>query len=143
MSAIVSTALPLAATFKDQVSQSSFLFDVFYALATVCLLFIVGAVALIDAGLVRRKNVLDTWIQKIVCALIGAGAMAIVGYAIWQIQFYQALAIPHPVSQCITSMRSSIPMELASPVVPRMAKPLQPLASSQWPCAAMRSMSIE
>lgn len=101
MSAIVSTALPLAATFKDQVSQSSFLFDVFYALATVCLLFIVGAVALIDAGLVRRKNVLDTWIQKIVCALIGAGAMAIVGYAIWQIQFYQALAIPHPVSQAI------------------------------------------
>ena len=91
-----------AGPFKDQVSEGSYLQDIFYALATVCLLFIVGAVGLIDSGLVRRKNVLDTWVQKIVCALIGGGAMAVVGFAIWEVQFYQGLAIPHPIKQALS-----------------------------------------
>jgi ammonium transporter, Amt family len=102
---LLHAALDLAAAaeppFKAQVTDSLFLLDVFYALATVCLLFIVPAVGLIDAGLVRRKNVLDTWMQKILGALVAAGGMFVVGYAIWQIQFYQAFAIPHPVTQAL------------------------------------------
>jgi Amt family ammonium transporter len=100
-SLVASTATPVVALFKEQVTDSSFQQDIFYALATVCLLFIVGAVGLIDAGLVRRKNMLDTWVQKLVCALIGGGAMAIVGYAIWEIQFYNAFAVPNPVKQAL------------------------------------------
>jgi Amt family ammonium transporter len=89
------------APFKDQVTDSLFEQDVFYGLATVCLLFIVAAVCLIDGGLVRRKNLLDTWVQKIICALVAAGGMFLIGYAIWEIQFYQAFGIPHPIKQAI------------------------------------------
>jgi Amt family ammonium transporter len=98
---VASTVVPVLALFKAQVTDSSFQQDIFYALATVCLLFIVGAIGLIDAGLVRRKNLLDTWVQKIVCALIAGGAMAIIGYAIWEIQYYNAFAIPNPVKQAL------------------------------------------
>lgn len=100
---LLSMASPLAATapFKEQVTDSLFLQDVFYGVATVCLLFIVAAVALIDGGLVRRKNALDTWVQKIIAALVAAGGMFFVGYAIWEIQFYQAFAIPSPVTQSL------------------------------------------
>ncbi|MDT7710797.1 MAG: hypothetical protein QOG20_6404 [Pseudonocardiales bacterium] len=98
--AVVDMSVP--PKFPDQVSEASYLQDVFYALATVCLLFVVGAVGLIDAGLVRRKNMLDTWVQKLVCALLAGGALAIIGYAIWEIQFYQALGIPSPITQAIS-----------------------------------------
>jgi Amt family ammonium transporter len=87
--------------FKDQVSSDMFMLAIFYGVATVCLLFVVGAVGLIDAGLVRRKNLLDTWIQKLACALIAGGALTFIGYGIWEIQYYQALGIPSPVSQAI------------------------------------------
>lgn len=100
MSPTVSIALPLA-NFPAQVTEGSYLQDIFYAVATVCLLFVVGAVGLIDAGLVRRKSLLDTWVQKIICAMIGAGSLSVVGYAIWEIQYYQAFGIAHPVTQAI------------------------------------------
>lgn len=102
---VLHAVLPLAAAakppFKDQVTDSLFLQDVFYALATVCLFFIVAAVGLIDAGLVRRKNMLDTWVQKILAALVAALGMFLVGYAIWEVQFYQAFGIPHPIKQAL------------------------------------------
>lgn len=100
-SVLASTVVPVLALFKEQVTDSLFQQDVFYGLATVCLLFIVVAIGLIDAGLVRRKNLLDTWVQKIVCALLAGGALAVIGYAIWEIQFYNAFAIPNPVSQAL------------------------------------------
>jgi Amt family ammonium transporter len=100
-SLLASTAAPVLALFKSQVTEGNYLEDVFYALATVCLLFIVAAIGLIDAGLVRRKNILDTWVQKIACALIAGGALAVIGYAIWEIQYYNAFAIPHPFKQAI------------------------------------------
>jgi ammonia channel protein AmtB len=87
--------------FPDQVSDHLFLLDFFYGVATVCLILIVGAVGLIDGGLVRRKNTLDNWVQKIVVALIGAGFMWLIGYAIWQVQFYQAFGVPNPISSAI------------------------------------------
>lgn len=100
---LVNTAMQLGAgaPFKAQVTDSLFLQDVFYGVATVCLLLIVAAVALIDGGLVRRKNVLDTWVQKIISALVAAGGMFFIGYAIWQIQFYQAFGIPQPITQAL------------------------------------------
>jgi ammonia channel protein AmtB len=101
MGSLVGSLSPVASIFTSQVTQGSYLQDIFYALATVCLLFIVAAVGLIDAGLVRRKNLLDTWVQKLVCALIAGLGMAVVGYAIWEIQYYQAFAIPGPIGQAL------------------------------------------
>ena len=92
---------PIASFFATQVSASSYEQDIFYALATVCLLFVVAAVGLIDAGLVRRKNLLDTWVQKLVCALVAGFGMAVIGYAFWQAQYYQAFGIPNPIGQAI------------------------------------------
>ena len=66
----LSGLLSSASVFPVQVSGSSYVQDIFYALATVCLLFVVAAIGLIDAGLVRRKNLLDTWVQKLVCAAL-------------------------------------------------------------------------
>ena len=101
MSSLVGSLSSVASFFAPQVSQASYVLDIFYALATVCLLFVVGAVGLIDAGLVRRKNLLDTWIQKLVCAFIAGLGMAVVGYAIWEIQYYQAFSIPGPIGQAL------------------------------------------
>jgi ammonium transporter, Amt family len=100
-------AIPLSAllstgkAYPGQVTNGLFLQDVFYGIATVSLVLVVPAVALIDIGLVRRKNTLDTWLQKIVGAMIAAGMMWVVGYAIWQIQYYQALGVPDPVGQAL------------------------------------------
>jgi Amt family ammonium transporter len=91
----------IASIFPSQVSAGSFTQDIFYAIATVCLLFVVAAIGLIDAGLVRRKNLLDTWIQKLVCVFLAGAGMAIVGYAVWEMQFYQAFGIPNPISQSL------------------------------------------
>lgn len=100
---LLHAALPLAAhaPFKDQETDSLFEQDVFYGIATVCLLLVVACVGLIDAGLVRRKNMLDTWVQKIIGALVAAAGMFFIGYAIWEIQYYQAFGIPHPVTQAL------------------------------------------
>ncbi|WP_344600456.1 ammonium transporter [Sporichthya brevicatena] len=73
----------------------------FYALATVCLLFVVGAVGLIDAGLVRRKNLMDTWIQKLVASMLAAIGITIVGYAIWIWQYYSAFGVPDPLKTAL------------------------------------------
>jgi ammonia channel protein AmtB len=101
MDSLVGSLTPVATFFANQVTGSSYVEDIFYGLATVCLLFVVGAVGLIDAGLVRRKNLLDTWVQKLICTLVAGLGMAVIGYAIWQAQYYQAFGTPNPVGQAI------------------------------------------
>ena len=95
------TAAAAAHLFTQQVSADNLTQDLFYGLASVCLLLVVMAIGLIDGGLVRRKNLLDTWITKLLCAVVGGGSFLIVGYAIWNWQFYSALGIPHPLSQSL------------------------------------------
>lgn len=96
-----SSFITAAAFFKEQVSEHVIVEDIFFGLATACLFLVVMAVGLIDSGLVRRKNVLDTWLQKVSASLIGGFAFLIVGYAIWQWQYYEALGIPDPLSQAL------------------------------------------
>jgi ammonia channel protein AmtB len=74
---------------------------VFYTIGTMCLFLVVGGLGLIDAGLVRRKNLLDTWVQKIICAMIGAFAFVLIGFAIWEYQFYHASGVPHALTRAI------------------------------------------
>jgi Amt family ammonium transporter len=98
----MSSSFALAASFfKEQITENIFLEDVFFGIATICLLLVVMAVGLIDTGLVRRKNTLDTWIQKVLAALISGGAFLIIGYGVWQWQYYKAFGIPSPLSQAI------------------------------------------
>lgn len=91
----------LATVFKDQASNGIFIADVFYVLATISLFLVVVAFGLIDSGLVRRKNLLDTWVQKLTAAMLAGGAFLIVGYGIWQWQFNSAFGIKNPLSQAI------------------------------------------
>jgi Amt family ammonium transporter len=75
--------------FKDQVTTQFFLEDVLYSVAALAVVLIVLGLTLVDMGLARRKNVLDTAVQKLVAALIAGFATFIVGYAIWAWQFYR------------------------------------------------------
>ena len=102
MHALVPGVLAAAKFFKEQVTTDIYLLDVFYGLATICLFLLVVAVGLIDTGLVQRKNVLDVWIGKIMCAMLAGLGLAIVGFGVWQAQYYEALGIPHPWKQAIS-----------------------------------------
>jgi ammonia channel protein AmtB len=88
--------------FKEQVSTNIFLSDVFYAIATITLFLLVVAVGLIDAGLVQRKNLLDLWIGKFAAAFAAGLGMFLIGYAIWQVSFYEAFGIPKPWGEAIS-----------------------------------------
>lgn len=114
-----------AVFYKTQVSGSSYQSDIFYMIATVCLLFVVAGIGLIDAGLVRRKNLLDTWIQKLVCSMVAAGAMALIGYAIWEIQYYEAFGIASPVTHALGGWW------LGGPNVNTLSQHLNPATSPQ------------
>lgn len=88
--------------FKEQVSTNIFLSDTFYAIATISLFLLVVAIGLIDAGLVQRKNLLDVWIGKLAAAFIAGLGMFAIGYAIWQVSFYEAFEIPKPWGEAIS-----------------------------------------
>src|SRR6201989_1952878 len=88
--------------FKAQVSLEIFTSDIFYAIATITLFLLVVAVGLIDAGLVQRKNLLDVWIGKLAAAFIAGLGMFLIGYAVWQVSFYEAFEIPHPWGEAIS-----------------------------------------
>ena len=88
--------------FKEQVSTNIFLSDTFYGIATITLFLLVVAIGLIDAGLVQRKNLLDAWIGKLAAAFIAGLGMFLIGYAIWQVSFYEAFEIPKPWGEAIS-----------------------------------------
>lgn len=77
--------------FPAQVGADIYLMQVFYIIATFGVMMAIFAVALLDAGLVRSKNLIDTIVQKLLCAMIGGLSFTVIGYAIWNWQFYQAL----------------------------------------------------
>jgi ammonium transporter, Amt family len=87
--------------FKEQVTTEMYLLDVFYLMASATLILLVGAIGLIDAGLVRRKNVLETWIGKLVSALVAGGAFTVIGYGIWNWQYFTMAGVPNPLGESI------------------------------------------
>jgi ammonia channel protein AmtB len=86
-------------TFPEQVTTANMLVTFINTLGAVAVLLVVLGLALMDMGLVRRRNVLDTMIQKISAAMIGGLGTLICGYAIWQWQFNTAFGVPHPLRQ--------------------------------------------
>src|SRR3954463_11454546 len=86
-------SLVFALVFKDQTTTQLFAEDILYSVAAASVILIVLGLTLVDVGLARRKNVLDTAVQKVAAALIAGLATFVVGYAIWAWQFYQAFGL--------------------------------------------------
>jgi ammonia channel protein AmtB len=89
------------AAFKEQVSLDIFTQDIFYVMGVVGVLLFVMAFTMVDVGLVQRRNQLDTWVQKLLSALLGGFAAIVVGYAIWNWQFLHAAGVPNPLGEAI------------------------------------------
>jgi Amt family ammonium transporter len=91
-----------SASFPEQASLYGFISVIFFAVGTTSLFLAVIAMGLIDSGLVRRKSSIDTWVQKLLCALLAGFAMLVGGYALWQWQFNSALGVPNPFRQAMS-----------------------------------------
>ena len=89
------------ATFKEQVSIDIFVFDILYAFAAMCVVLVVLGLCLVDGGLVRTKNMLDTWVLKISASMIGGLGTVFIGYAIWQWSFNSAFGVKDPLKQAL------------------------------------------
>ena len=87
--------------YPAQVSTDTVLLALVYILGTLAAFGLVLGLCLIDSGLVRRKNVLDTWVQKFVAALLAALGEAIAGYALWQYTFDKAYGVPQAFTQSL------------------------------------------
>ncbi|MCH4091052.1 ammonium transporter [Acetobacter sp.] len=82
--------------FPEQVSTANILSAFIYVVSAVSVILVLIGLGLVDAGLVRKDNVLHCWVQKITTCMIGGLATFFVGDAIWQWQFYTAFGTPHP-----------------------------------------------
>jgi ammonium transporter, Amt family len=80
--------------FPQQVTTGIYLDDVLYVVAAMAVVIAVVGLGFIDAGLARRKNLLDTWVQKLAAGLVAMFAFCFFGYAIWDWQFNQAFGVP-------------------------------------------------
>jgi len=90
-----------APLYLSQVSTPNSVTAFFYIFACIGVLLDLFALTLLDAGTVQRHNVVDTVTQKLISAMIGGISFLVIGYGVWNWQFYQALGIPHPLSQAI------------------------------------------
>jgi ammonia channel protein AmtB len=80
-----------ATVYTSQVSTSIIVQDVYFAVAVIAVMIAITGLGLIDAGLSRRKNLLDNWVGKIIAGFLSAFGFIFVGYGIWYWQFYSAL----------------------------------------------------
>ena len=87
--------------FPEQASTNYLMSTFIYTLGAVAVLLVVAGLVLVDMGLVRRRNVLDTTIQKIGAAMVGGLGTLLIGYPIWQWQFNQAFGVPQPLWQAV------------------------------------------
>ena len=72
-----------------------------YVLGVVAIIVVVLGLGLVDMGLVRRKNVVHTWVQKLIATFIAGGGLMLGGYAFWQWQFNSAFGVPDPLMQAL------------------------------------------
>ena len=86
---------------KEQLSTEMLLLSFIYVVGAFAVVLVVVALGFIDVGLVRRKNALDTWVQKLTAALIAGGGTLLGGIAIWNTQFNQAFGVPNPFGQAV------------------------------------------
>ena len=88
--------------FGEQVGLTSFYGEFFYTVGAAAVVLVVLALGLVDTALVRRKNVLDTWVQKLLAALIAGLGTLLGGFGIWQWQFNSALGVHNPPGRALS-----------------------------------------
>lgn len=57
--------------FPEQVSTANILSAFIYVVSAVSVILVLIGLGLVDAGLVRKDNVLHCWVQKITTCMIG------------------------------------------------------------------------
>jgi len=87
--------------FPEQVSTETVVDNLIYILAGTAVVLVVVALILIDLGVAKRRNVLDTAVQRLVGFMIGTLSYFIIGYGIWIWQFNSAFAVPNPLGEAI------------------------------------------
>jgi ammonium transporter, Amt family len=85
----------------EQLTTNSLAQNIVYASGTLGALVILAGLLLVDIGGVRRVNVFDTVIQKIIAFFIGFVVYFLIGFAIWNWQYYVAFEIDQPYWQAV------------------------------------------
>jgi len=109
--------------FEDQVSVDQVTQNIIYALGTAGALVIFAGLLLVDIGGVRRVNVFDSVIQKVIGFFIGFVVYFLIGFAIWNWQYYVAFDVPDPYWQSIKDwwLGGTLATDLAQNVDPEVA----------------------
>src|ERR687895_1577433 len=87
--------------FPEQVTTNSLLQNLIYASGTVGAIMILAGLLMVDTGGVRRVNVFAAAIEKLVGFWIGFVVYFLIGFAIWNWQYYVAFEIDSPYWQSI------------------------------------------
>ena len=95
------TAFAQAEVFGEQVTTNSLAQNIVYVSGTVGALVILAGLLMVDMGGVRRRNVFDSVIQKLIGFFIGFVVYFLIGFAIWNWQYYVAFDIPDPYWQSV------------------------------------------
>jgi Amt family ammonium transporter len=112
-----------ARVFPEQVTTDQLAQNIIYALGTMGALVILAGLLLVDMGGVRRVNVFDSVIQKLVGFFIGFAVYFLIGFAIWNWQYNVAFDVPTPYWQSIKDwwLGGSLSTSLAQEVDPEAA----------------------
>lgn len=89
--------------FEDQVTSDVYVGSLLYAMCTVSVFLAAAGFAILDLGLVREKNRIDSLVQKLSSGAVCAAAFLPFGYVFWNIQVYEALGVPNPVSEAFST----------------------------------------
>jgi len=87
--------------FPEQVTTNSLAQNIVYVSGTVGALVILAGLLLVDMGGVRRVNVFDSVIQKLIAFFIGFVVYFLIGFAIWNWQYYVAFDVADPYWQSV------------------------------------------
>jgi ammonium transporter, Amt family len=87
--------------FPEQVTTNQLLQNLVYASGTVGALIVVVGLVMLDAGGVRRANVFNATIEKLVGFFIGFTTYFAIGFAFWNWQYNEAFEVPNALGQSI------------------------------------------
>jgi ammonia channel protein AmtB len=87
--------------FPEQVTTNQLLQNLVYASGTVGALIVVVGLVMLDAGGVRRANVFNATIEKLVGFFIGFTTYFAIGFAFWNWQYNEAFEVPNALRQSI------------------------------------------
>lgn len=106
--------------FREQVTTNQLLQNVVYASGTVGALIAVVGLVMLDAGGVRRANVFNATIEKLVGFFIGFATYFVIGFALWNWQYNQAFEVPNALGQSIEDwwLGGTLASDLAQNVSP-------------------------